>query len=130
MTKKETTEKKPKSQTKSKTKKNENIDVEKVIESLEKIDTNIVVEDETITDDKMNEEISQISKLAEEIKNIETSQKEFSEKLQASPENAKKIIEDEIAKVTELKKKTEEKINNTPNRKDVTSWWNGIGFSM
>jgi hypothetical protein len=134
MAKKETTEKKTKTKsttsTKSKAKKAETVDVEKVIESIEKIDTNIVVENETNVNEKMEEEMANISEIVNEINSIDASQKEFSEKLQASPENAEEIIKNEIAKVTELKKKTEEKINKTPARKDITSWWNGIGFSM
>lgn len=134
MAKKETTEKKTKSKstTSAKTKKpkTENKDVEKVIEAIEKVDTNLVVDNEVSVEEKMEEVMAPITELVEEINNIDKEQKEFSEKLGASPENAKELIEAEIKKVEELKAKTDEKISKTPGKRDITSWWNGIGFSM
>ena len=51
-----------------------------------------------------------------------------------NPDEAEKIIKDEIKKAEELKATVEKKINETPKpakkHPNVTNWWNGMGYDF
>ena len=100
-------------------------------EAIESINTEIDLEPiENEIEKKMQEAMEPITEITEQINDLNASQEKLNDKIKQEPERAKEIIEEEIAKAKELQKKTIQKINSANNRRDVTSWWNGIGFSM
>ena len=109
----------------------ETIDPKKIAEAIENIDTKIDLEPiEKEIEEKMEKAMEPINEITEKLNDLNESQQILASKIQKEPENAKELIESEIEKAKELQKKTIEKINSTNRRRDITSWWNGIGYSM
>ena len=113
------------------------INVEEISKAIDDIDTNIDLEPiEKEIEEKMEKAMEPISEVVENLDELNKSQEILASKIQNEPENAKEIIEKEIEKAKELHKKTAEalgsakKINSANRKPDVTSWWNGMGFSF
>jgi len=95
-----------------------NVDLGKVKETLENIDTDFQLEDKKIELPNMEN----LNEMTEIIDEINESEKNLLENIEKEPEKAVTLIENEIKKTEELKKKIE-KINKSHG---YTSTWNGM----
>lgn len=102
----------------------------------EKTESDPLINPEPIDFDTEVKKIIETTEPSEEVKEqlaeFENGKKEFNEKLTKEPENAEKLIQDELKRVETLKKKAEaikaglQKENKGNVRNDTfTNWWNG-----
>lgn len=108
-------------------------DINKIEEAINNVDLNIMSNtDETLANLKVESEemLKPLGDISAKITVLETT---LDEKLATvAPENVETVIKEEIKKAEELKKDIE-KINNKYNpstSKQMTNWWNGMGYDM
>jgi len=87
---------------------------------------------ETEIEEKVKKTVEEIKETTSKLEDFEESKKDFNEKIKKEPENAQKIIEEEIKRTKQLKSDAEKIINSPKKRKTfgITSWWNGMGYDM
>lgn len=102
-------------------------------ESLKNLD--MTIKDSQIDEEikeKIDDKISDIEKLSQNIKDLENSKTILNDAIKQKPDNAKSLIETEIKKTEALKKQAEQKISSLKSSKTntITGWWNGMGYDM
>lgn len=102
-------------------------------ESLKNLD--MTIKDSQIDEEikeKIDDKISDIEKLSQNIKDLENSKTVLNNAIEQNPDNAKSLIDAEIKKTEALKKQAEQKISSLKSSKTntITGWWNGMGYDM
>lgn len=114
------------------------IDVNTIIENMEKVDISLPSNDEKIAEleNKIKETIQPVAVLKEKIEEATNSQNDFIESISKNSqntENMEKLIDDEIKKAEMLKSEVEKIIkttNNSIKSTNITNWWNGMGYDL
>ena len=108
-------------------------DINKIEEAINNVDLNIMSNtEETLANLKVETEemLKPLGDISAKINVLETT---LDERLATvTPENVETVIKEEIKKAEELKKDIE-KINNKYNpltSRQMTNWWNGMGYDM
>ena len=109
--------------------------IEKDIKKIEESINNVEVDIPSNTEEKINILVDETEKVLEPIAELSSKIGELEtaldEKLSsAEPEEVETIIKEEIKKTEELKKKVEKINNKNFSPKQMTNWWNGMGYDM
>lgn len=101
--------------------------------AINAVDTDIelVIPDDEV--DKRLEELKPLEDISSKWKEIEEAENKLNEVLSSNdPQKAENILTEEVKKAESLKKDIEKIITKprTTNTRNVTSWWNGMGYDF
>ena len=107
---------------------------EKFEEAINEVDVTIEsnIDNENIIEE-INETLKPIKELNEKFNELTANQEKINECLQNEPEEAKKIIKEEIEKAEKLETEINKIINTNKKKIDngnITRWWNGMEFDF
>lgn len=101
----------------------------KIEEVINNVDTDIKLEEVSI-DETIVEELKPIKEVINNINVLEESKKKFDEEISKNPEDAAKLIKEELAAANAMKAEAEKIIRNVTrvNSQKYTHLWNGMNY--
>ena len=105
------------------------VDMVKIEEAVNNIDATINTDElEKEIETKINDSITEIKNLANNMADFEHSKEVFGNALKENPDNAQELLKKEIEKTNALKSEVKKKISSYSG--SITGWWNGMGYDM